>query len=414
MGGPVGTSHVRVRRVPSLVVVLLVTSLVLPAALVVAQALEATLVDVKGEVEWSPAGATQWQRAGVATVLHAGDRVRTAANSSARLAYHEGTTTDLAATTGIRLDDLSQTAAGNNIKLLQVGGVSQGKVAEQAAPTNYEVESPASVASAPAGTCPWVRVAPSGTTLVRNYLDSAVLAVEPQQVQELRHFSAWMPTPFGPRLTQRAELMTTTRLIPVTPTVDEQPLLPCPGPSASALPATDTLAHDSADGSLRLLSAEALVAGGALQRVQAQGPGRNISVRNTSGAQIQTVSVGPGQESQIVPGEAPSAPVPIGTFAARAAAFAASSNAQRQAQNANQGNDMMNAVGQTFGQAAAQQAASNFINQAIQQQLQPRAPQVQQQPSQVQTSPTAVPTSPPHTSSSSSSSSSSSTSSCCR
>ena len=48
----------------------LVGTLLVPATVLVAQGLEATLIDVKGEVEWSPAGATQYQRVGAATVVH--------------------------------------------------------------------------------------------------------------------------------------------------------------------------------------------------------------------------------------------------------------------------------------------------------------------------------------------------------
>ena len=103
-------------------VVLIIATLAVPAILV-AQALEATFADLRGEVEWSAAGSTQWQRADANTVLHAGDRVRTAANSAARLAFYEGSATDLAASTGVRLDDLRQQDGQNLVKLTQTQGI---------------------------------------------------------------------------------------------------------------------------------------------------------------------------------------------------------------------------------------------------------------------------------------------------
>ena len=51
--------------------------------------------------------------------------------------------------------------------------------------TSYQVETPASLASAPPTTCPWVRVAADGTALIRNYGAERPQAVAPQPVQEV-------------------------------------------------------------------------------------------------------------------------------------------------------------------------------------------------------------------------------------
>src|SRR4051812_37416707 len=95
------------RRGQALLAVLLVAALALPAMLL-AQALEATFADLKGGAGWWGAGSTEWEPAPANVVLHAGDRVRTTANSSARLAFYEGSTTDLAASTGVRVETLQQ------------------------------------------------------------------------------------------------------------------------------------------------------------------------------------------------------------------------------------------------------------------------------------------------------------------
>src|SRR5688500_5226183 len=106
------------RRVRVLLVTLLVVAGGMPAILG-AQALEAAFADLKGEVQWSPAGSTQWAAASANTVLHSGDRVRTSVNSSARLAFFEGSTVDLGATTGIRLDAVRQGDDESQVQVLQ-------------------------------------------------------------------------------------------------------------------------------------------------------------------------------------------------------------------------------------------------------------------------------------------------------
>src|SRR5438128_96922 len=97
---------------------MLLGSLLLPTMLL-AQALESVLADLKGEVQWSSAGSSQWQVASANTVVHAGDRVRTSANSSVRLAHFEGSVTDLGDSTGVRIDALDQADGQNTVRLSQ-------------------------------------------------------------------------------------------------------------------------------------------------------------------------------------------------------------------------------------------------------------------------------------------------------
>lgn len=345
----------RVRRLQPWLAALLLASLLLPTAGLVAQGLEATLVDVRGEVEWSPAGATQYQHADAATVIRSGDRVRTAENSSARLAYYEGSATLLAASTGIRVDDMSQSTAGNSIQVTQVSGVTEAQVQQSATSTTYQVETPASVASAPTATCPWVRVAADGTTLVRNYGAGSPPAVAPQPVQQVVYVTTFVPGFAGlPIPVRLPQLVTVWQVMPASTAADEQPLVACPfGGSQAAAPVdADPIAGGGITTTATWSSDSAPLIGGlslatVAFRPQPQAGGGSLSVTNTSGAHIQTVSVAPGQETQIVPGQPPSAPVPIGTFAAQAAAQAASAAAAAEAAQAS---------GQA--QAAAQAAAA--------------------------------------------------------
>jgi hypothetical protein len=361
------------RRAPgvrSWLAMALVGSLLVPATVLVAQGLEATLIDVKGEVEWSPAGATQYQRVGVATVVHTGDRLRTAENSAARLAYFEGSTTDLGATTGVRLDNLDQSPAGTVIKLTQVSGTTQAHVQPAAANTSYQVESPAALASAPPTTCPWVRVSRDGTTLVRNYLNMPPLAIEPLAVQEIIYSTGWQPTPAGPRLGQQAILTTAMRVIAIPAGFDDPALAVCAfgpmtaglAPDGLALDATVTGSESAASlaGTIAIAGATheigAVVPAGAAGRVLEQGGGQVIAVRNTSGGQFGSVTLLPGQETQVVVGQPPSTPASIGTHTAMAVAEAASTRARSQATGSNLANQtfLQNAVG--FGQMSTVQA----------------------------------------------------------
>jgi hypothetical protein len=374
----------------------LVGTLLVPATVLVAQGLEATLIDVKGEVEWSPAGATQWQRVGAATVVHTGDRLRTAENSAARLAYFEGSTTDLAASTGVRLDNLNQSADGTVIKLTQVSGTTQAQVQPSPANTNYQVESPAALASAPTTTCPWVRVGRDGTTMVRNYMNMPPLAVEPVAVQEIIYTTGWQFGPAGPRMGQQAILNTAIRAIPVPAGFDEPALVNCPfgpptaglAPDGLALDATTTTGSETAAslaGTIAIAGATleigAGVPSGAAGRVLEQGGPPVITVQNTSGGQIAAVTLLPGYETQVVVGQPPSTPAPIGTHAAMAIAQGISTRAQNQATGSNLAYQSILQNSAAYGQLATVQAIADSFNRAFTPQM-PSSPPLPSTPSQ--------------------------------
>jgi hypothetical protein len=364
---PIGRMRTRVT-----VLVALLAVFALPAILL-AQALETTFADLKGEVQWSTAGSTQWETASSNVVLHAGDRVRTGANSSARLAFYEGSTTDLAASTGARIDALQQADNENQITLSQTSGASQAQVVEPAAgTTRYQVETPASEARAPASTCPWVRVAANGTTLVRNYRNGVQLQVASQPVQQVIYSVVFVPG-FGgfPTPVRVPQLVTVMQDMPAPTTPDEQPLINCRfGSSVANVGDTDMLASnarvipDIEAGRLVLASLHHTLDP---RRVVAQGgAGPDLTVANTSGARTDTVSVPPGNETQVTPGQPPSAPAPIGTFAAVSAAQAASAAASQEAsQAAGQAGAMAAASTAAAGASAAQAAAQAGIAQEL-------------------------------------------------
>lgn len=377
----------KVHRLRPWVLALWLATLASPAVLLLAQGLEASLADVKGQVQVSRAGSSQYETADANTRLATGDRVRTLANSSARLAFFEGSTTDIAALTAVRIDDLSQTDTQSSIRLLQTGGVSEAQV--QQAPdksTSYQVESPAAVANAStqAATCPWVRVDADGTTLVRNYSASVRLRVEPQPVLELRWVPGFVPTPLGPIPQMMPQLVSVLKDMPVAERASEQPLIACPFGDQPVGALGEDYADGLADidpaeaGSYRLASAEPawppllgrLGLAAELARVEAQSLPYSITVHNTSG-DIQTVRVSRGMESQIQVGQPPSQPASIGTFAAQSAAQAASANAMSQAQAASaQSQSQAAGAAAAAGQAAQSAAAGQALAQAaLQQQL---------------------------------------------
>jgi len=219
----------RSRGVPRWLALLLALSLLAPSLLAAQAALEATFADLKGEVEWSPAGSTQFQAAALNTVLHAGDRIRTSANSAARLAYYEGSATQLGDTTEVRIDALQQGADQNLVRLSQTRGITQGEVQQQGATaTNYEVETPVSVTNAPPTTCPWVRIDGDGSTLVRNYVSSAARQAAPLTVPQIQFQPSYVPGPFGPVPLLQA-VPTQGEVTPSIQTIaDQQALNPCP------------------------------------------------------------------------------------------------------------------------------------------------------------------------------------------
>src|SRR5688572_26729496 len=97
----------------------MVATIAVPA-IMVGQTLEARFVERTNQVEYSPAGSSQWQPAPADVALGPGDRLRTAANSAARVAFFDGTTTALGPTTGLRVEGLD--AADRQIRLSQTAG----------------------------------------------------------------------------------------------------------------------------------------------------------------------------------------------------------------------------------------------------------------------------------------------------
>ena len=294
------------RRVRVLLVTLLVVAGGMPPAILGAQALEAAFADLKGEVQWSPVGSTQWAAASANTVLHSGDRVRTSVNSSARLAFFEGSTVDLGATTGIRLDAVRQGDDESQVQVLQTAGVTQAQV--QQAPnktTSYHVDTPAALVSASmlASTCPWVRVDANRTTLVRNYSSMVPvrMAAPPQAAAQPRLQLRWVlglvPGLMGPVPQPLPEIVGSDSSSPLSVVRQEQELSPCPfgdvptppgGPGGDPTTPTETRPYA-------------------------------VTVQNKAG-QTGTVRIPRGEESEIRLGQPPSPPAPIGTYAAPAAA----------------------------------------------------------------------------------------------
>ncbi len=145
-----------------------------PPAAPDAQALEdqATLETRRPEVQWSPAGSEDWQAVPTTQTVHAGDRVRTGPDASARLVYFEGTSTDLSPGTGILVQRLSHTDNGNIVgSLFQSVGTTVSRVVQLVDPAaGFQVETPAATAFV-RGTMPRVDVASDGTTRVGNLPD---------------------------------------------------------------------------------------------------------------------------------------------------------------------------------------------------------------------------------------------------
>ena len=293
------------RRVQVLLVTLLLVAGGMPAILG-AQALEATFADLKGEVQWSPVGSTQWAAASANTVLHSGDRVRTSGNSSARLAFFDGSTAALGATTGIRLDAVRQVDNESQVQVLQTAGVTQAQV--QQAPdktTSYHVDTPAALVSAStlASTCPWVRVDANRTTLVRNYSSvvPAPVAASPQAAapprRELRWVLGLVPGVMGPILQPLPEIVSSDSDSPLRGVRQDQELAPCPFGDVPVPEVGPGVGEPTAPTQTRPYA---------------------ITVQNKAG-QIGTARIPRGEESEIRLGQPPSPPAPIGTYAAPAA-----------------------------------------------------------------------------------------------
>jgi len=109
---------------------------------------QATLETRLPEVQWSPAGATDWQSVPTRQEVRAGDRVRTGPGASARLVYFEGTVVEVEASTGLLVQRLERTSEGNVVtRLLQSAGTTVSRVVQLVDPAaRFEVETPAATA----------------------------------------------------------------------------------------------------------------------------------------------------------------------------------------------------------------------------------------------------------------------------
>src|SRR4051812_8650635 len=74
---------------------------------------QATLETRQPEVQWSAAGATDWQSVPTRQTVAAGDRARTGPRAGARLIYFEGTVTELGPETGLLVERLERSPEGN-------------------------------------------------------------------------------------------------------------------------------------------------------------------------------------------------------------------------------------------------------------------------------------------------------------
>jgi hypothetical protein len=130
---------------------------------------QATLETRQSLVQWSPAGAEEWQSAPSPQTVVTGDRVRTDSRGSARLVYFEGSSTDIGPDTGVLVQRLERTSGGNIVgNLFQSVGTTVSRIAQLVdSGAGFQIETPAATALV-RGTIPRVDVARSGVTRVSN------------------------------------------------------------------------------------------------------------------------------------------------------------------------------------------------------------------------------------------------------
>ncbi|HLH26222.1 MAG TPA: hypothetical protein VK066_27200 [Chloroflexota bacterium] len=186
-------------------------------------------------VQWSEAGAPDWQTVDDRATVHAGDRVRTGPDAGARLIYFEGTVIEIAPSTGLVVEQLETSPSGGLVtRLLQTAGVTVSRVVHLVDPSaSFEVETPAAVVFV-RGTTPRVEVDPDNTTHVRNVPDGTdsrvgVRGKDPAQTevillqgQETDVAPGQPPTPPrasnpGPTPVPTAQTATLPALPPTTP-----------------------------------------------------------------------------------------------------------------------------------------------------------------------------------------------------
>ncbi|HZS00243.1 MAG TPA: multicopper oxidase domain-containing protein, partial [Chloroflexota bacterium] len=274
-------------------------------------------------VEHAPAGSDAWQSGAPERRLRPGDRLRTGAASSTRATLPDGSVLALGSASGVRLDSLE----ADSVVVQQAAGTTQAQVAPASASAQpYRNETAAAITSAPPATCPWVRVNPDGSVLVRNYGAGPLPAVAPQLVDQVYYAPVLVEGPDGRVPVPMPRTVPVLQDFPAGAPAEERLLDDCPAADGAA----DTDAPDAAP--VPLLGSLDLPRLGARQPTD-----RALRVRNTYGERIQTpfadgqrmkvVLVPPGHETLVQLGETPAPPEPIGTYAARAAATAASAEA---------------------------------------------------------------------------------------
>ena len=210
---------------------------------------EATLETRQPEVQWSIAGATEWQGVPTQQPVRMGDRVRTGPDAAARLIYFEGTLIELGPQTGLLVERLEPSAGGNILtRLYQSAGTTVSRVIQLVDPAaRFEIETPAATALV-RGTTPVVQVAPSGTTRVASLPDetgglvdvqskdpaATVVTLQPGEETEVVPGRAPLPPvplgtlpPLGPSEQQAPEV---PLAVPVPPALPLEPSLPLPLP----------------------------------------------------------------------------------------------------------------------------------------------------------------------------------------
>ena len=133
---------------------------------------QATLETRQPQVQWSAAGATDWQAVPTRQAVVVGARVRTGPGAAAHLVYFEGTVIEIGASTGLLIQRLERSSEGNIItSLFQSVGTTVSRVARLVDPSaTFEVETPAATAFV-RGTTPRIQVASDGTSRVANVPD---------------------------------------------------------------------------------------------------------------------------------------------------------------------------------------------------------------------------------------------------
>ena len=126
------------------------------------------LTAVEGNVMVQISGETEWRKGEVGMNLGINDRIKTEANSHAKLTFFEGSIIELKEETDIALLELGSLNGVNNIRIKQELGQTVNRVKKLADPASrYEVETVAAIAGV-RGTTFFIIVTQDGTTIVGN------------------------------------------------------------------------------------------------------------------------------------------------------------------------------------------------------------------------------------------------------